>query len=115
MRLIDLDPRWLTSDGRRIGLIFMSPASKLGKTSGKTWRQTCFFEATPFCEQVRVVNATMRDNADADGEFDDWQPCREDFAWKMIGDTFDTLSITPSIDGSAGGLWHGFITNGAIT
>lgn len=28
--------------------------------------------------------------------------------------TFETMTVTPSLDGSAGGLWHGFITNGVI-
>jgi hypothetical protein len=27
---------------------------------------------------------------------------------------FASLTVTPSLDGSAGGLWHGFITNGEI-
>ncbi len=40
--------------------------------------------------------------------------------WKRTGDTFETLSLLPSIDASEsplgfGGCWHGFITNGQIT
>lgn len=35
--------------------------------------------------------------------------------WKREGDTFDTLTLTPSVDGSQVGHWHGFITNGTIT
>jgi hypothetical protein len=34
--------------------------------------------------------------------------------WKRSGDTFDTLTLTPSIDASAHGHWHGFIQNGEI-
>lgn len=34
--------------------------------------------------------------------------------WQRTGDTFETLSLTPSIDASAHGHWHGFITNGEI-
>jgi hypothetical protein len=35
--------------------------------------------------------------------------------WEHTGDTIDTISITPSVDASAHGHWHGFVTNGAIT
>ena len=28
--------------------------------------------------------------------------------------TFETMTVTPSLDGSAAGNWHGFITNGEI-
>ena len=34
--------------------------------------------------------------------------------WTKTGDTFDTMTLTPSIDTSAAGHWHGFITNGEI-
>lgn len=33
--------------------------------------------------------------------------------WDLLGqDDFETLTLTPSIDASASGHWHGFITNG---
>lgn len=37
--------------------------------------------------------------------------------WKRAGgDTFETLTISPSVDASKfNGHWHGFITNGDIT
>lgn len=54
----------------------------------------------------------------ADDEFDFWQPCNQSSGWKITGGienaSFETMTVTPSIDGSAGGLWHGFITNGQI-
>jgi hypothetical protein len=39
--------------------------------------------------------------------------------WTRTGDTFETLTLTPSIDASGSGIafdghWHGFIRNGAI-
>lgn len=30
------------------------------------------------------------------------------------GDSFENLSLSPSVDASASGHWHGFITNGEI-
>jgi len=35
-------------------------------------------------------------------------------AWDRQGDTFDTLTLLPSIDFSGKGHWHGHITNGVI-
>jgi hypothetical protein len=41
-------------------------------------------------------------------------PMREDYAWTFSGKDFATITITPSIDASASGHWHGCITNGEI-
>lgn len=35
--------------------------------------------------------------------------------WKRTGDTFDTLSLTPSVDASFDSHWHGFIINGQVS
>ena len=34
--------------------------------------------------------------------------------WTRSGETFDNLTLTPSVDVSQFGHWHGFITNGEI-
>jgi hypothetical protein len=34
--------------------------------------------------------------------------------WERTGDTFETLTVTPSIQRVGGCNWHGFITNGGI-
>jgi len=39
---------------------------------------------------------------------------KEECAWTMSSQDFLTMSITPSIDASASGHWHGYITNGNI-
>jgi hypothetical protein len=48
----------------------------------------------------------------------DVQPCNPDAHWQVAGGLeaadFATLTVTPSLDGSAAGNWHGFITNGEI-
>ena len=121
MRLTDLDPRWLIKDGKRVGFIFISPTQRLrsdGTTNPVPWRQTCFVERTLFKEQCKVVWAAMSDLAPGDDMFGFWQPCKADCAWTVAGGiaaaAFTTISVTPSLDGSAGGFWHGFITNGEI-
>lgn len=41
-------------------------------------------------------------------------PCRAEFAWNIQGADFESMTVTPSIDASASGHWHGFITSGEI-
>lgn len=122
MKLLDLDPRWLLDKtGRRVGFIFISPqqmARHDGTTNPTPWRQTCFVEGRSFKEQCPIVWQAMADLVDEDHEFGFWQPCNPSHNWKIAGDienaTFETMTVTPSLDGSAGGLWHGHITNGQI-
>jgi hypothetical protein len=46
------------------------------------------------------------------------QGCRPDFRLGHLGRhrkcQLRTVTVTPSLDGSAGRLWHGFITGGEI-
>lgn len=37
------------------------------------------------------------------------------FLWQREGETFETMTITPSVDASASGHWHGFVRNGETT
>lgn len=108
MKLLDLDPQWLIKDGKRVGFTFLSPIGKQGNTH---WRQSCFVVMLPSREQWKLFS-------DMHGEGACVQPCRPDFAWSVAGGldaaTFETMTVTPSLDGSAGGLWHGHITNGEI-
>lgn len=44
-----------------------------------------------------------------------WMPMPDRPCWKRTtGETFDTLTLSPSIDVSKYGHWHGFITNGEV-
>ncbi len=121
MRLVDLDPRWLMEDGRRVGFIFISPCQHVdgGHSHPPTpWRQTCFVSPTPHENQEPPINLAMADLADKDGDFCWVQFCNPGCGWVVAGGienaTFETMTVTPSLDGSAGGLWHGHITNGEI-
>lgn len=106
MRLTELDPRWLTRDGVRVGFIFRSP------TRQDRW-QSCFEAAPPRREQWAMFRAEL-----GDGENGDIQGCTEGCHWTVAGGMetadFATLTVTPSLDGSRGGNWHGFITAGEI-
>jgi hypothetical protein len=106
VKLTDLDPRWFTLHGWasespfRIGMTFLCPhcrTERLGvlferpvDPDGIAEKFEINYDAVPF---GRTLNMHV---------------------WNRTGDTFDVMTLTPSIDGSGVGHWHGFITNGEV-
>ena len=91
MKLIDLDPNWFTTtEGRHgMGITFLCPHCK--EQALGIWFANpidCGPPADP------VFGPAPR--------------------WHREGDTFENMTISPSIDVSAHGHWHGFIINGEI-
>ncbi len=97
MKLTDLEPRWLTPDL----FIFRSP------TGCKDWlsckrapvprQNKLFYELCPDLIGQTIVGT------------------KSEVCWTFeAGGDFSTLTVKPSIDASASGNWHGFITNGEI-
>ncbi len=100
MKLIDLSPRWIEHGGNpKAALIFKCPHCQ------DIWL-TCTFQPIKMSTQMALYRP--------EGESSGGQvvPSRQDFAWSRDGDSFHTLSVTPSVDASASGHWHGFITGG---
>lgn len=98
VKLTDLSPRWLSKDV----LMFRSPAGK------GDWI-TCKRVQMSFKDQCRLI---YEDNPDLKGEV--VVTTAPDYAWTFNGDDLDAMTITPSIDASASGNWHGFVTNGEV-
>ncbi|MGE3582868.1 MAG: hypothetical protein AB7J28_15810 [Hyphomonadaceae bacterium] len=105
MKLTDLEPRWLHIGGKRLGFAFRSPVNR------DQW-QTCMPTPLSLSSQMSLWEASGFSDADI------LQPCNPGHRWQIAGGideaTFETMTVTPSLDGSRGGLWHGFITNGQI-
>ncbi len=105
MRLVDLLPEWVVRDGKRVGFTFFSTVQRPGMGKSR-WRQSCFAEPTSNDDQFELLGDAPV------------QHCNPTAGWTIAGGievaSFETMTVTPSIDGSAGGLWHGFITNGEI-
>jgi hypothetical protein len=40
--------------------------------------------------------------------------CKPECAWTMSTSDFETMTVTPSIDASAAGHWHGYLAAGEI-
>jgi hypothetical protein len=96
MKLADLYPRWFYLDKDRtiLGLTFVCP----------------------HCQDVRLGVAFHHH---ATAAFDDAiihakSPSTKHI-WDMTGDSFENITLTPSVDASASGHWHGFIKNGEAT
>lgn len=106
VRLVDLNPRWFTFHGWasdspfRIGLTFECPHCR-------NERLGVLFDEPIDPDNVGATFAVPYDAAAFSNGFGMK-------VWNRNGETFDTLTLTPSIDGSHVGHWHGFITNGEV-
>lgn len=92
MKLATLNPQWLDgADGRRgLGLRFDCP---------------CCLNA-PANERLRIY-------VHVDPPLDGGAALAP--AWKRSGDTFESLTLSPSIHLQGAHDWHGFVTNGEVT
>lgn len=104
MRLTDLDPEWITPDL----FIFRNP------TGGNNWLT---------CKRVPMGNKEQRlliyGNWEEPETKTKWcgtpvVMTGPETIWSFSSKDFENITIFPSIDASASGNWHGFITNGEI-
>lgn len=110
MKLVELSPQWILREGQRVGILFRCPH--------------CLYKAPR--QWLMIFNVPQASISGPDGQYslvtgmipDDELaqavPSRRNFAWQFTGDTFDALSIVPSVDASSSGHWHGYITNGEV-
>jgi hypothetical protein len=98
MRLLDLDPFWIDPNV----FTFRCPVCRDVFLSCKRVAMDVFDQQRLFIDLFgEDVGRTV-------------VPCEKDKAWQMSSDDFATITVTPSIDASASGHWHGSITNGVI-
>jgi len=106
MKLLDLDPHWITfgylppeDAGKRlyIGIRFNCPHCL-------TQRLAVMF-TPPIDDNVLWKYATWDHYADV---------ISQEGKWNRTGETFETLTLKPSINTEFHGHWHGFIENGEI-
>lgn len=74
---------------------------------------TCFSIAMNREEQGNCLKELMGEEFYEEEGYHRIQLCNKTCAWSIQGE-FENLTVTPSLDGSAGGNWHGLITNGEI-
>ncbi len=97
MRLIDLNPKWIGAGGEGVTLADGSPAPERHGVG-------IVFDCPCGCGTRAMIEFTIAT---------DGKPWRAG-AWKRTGDTFDMLTLSPSIQRAEpdGCRWHGFIRDG---
>lgn len=124
MRLKELEPQWL---GGRSAIIFLCPHCR------NVWL-TCFFVPMGTLPRLTKETAPHLDMLGSRGErawfykffkerghsnpahsaYSEVVACGAGLVWNRTSDDFEAMSVTPSIDASASGHWHGFIKSGGI-
>jgi hypothetical protein len=102
MKLTDLEPKWwrFEPDGPRVGLTFLCPCCK------GTERETHIGVAFHHHGHEAIDDTYIKAHGPSG---------RDDYIWMLeSGEDFHNLTLTPSIDASKSGHWHGFVTNGEI-
>lgn len=117
MRLLSLRPVWLEREGEQVGVMFRCPHCQ------KVWL-TCFWKGMPIWGnettperglwegQMGYIRLALDKLKEQDFPENNVVPCEAMLAWNKTGDTFDTLSCSPSLNAEASGHWHGSIVNG---
>lgn len=99
MKLTELNPKWWSELGRSgQGIRFDCPCAKC-RGPAPTHRP-------PFLISVAFANPL-----DGGAPVQD----KEREYWARTSNTFETLTLAPSIDASKYGHWHGYLTNGEAT
>jgi|SRR5579871_810503 len=115
MYLRELQPRWIgeygAPDHAKQGVSFQCPHC----AGTETLRLAVFFDV-PICGLPAVsltkVHAEQVDDGEQPGHLADHHI--GSILWHREGTTFDDMTLSPSIDASAFGHWHGYITSGQI-
>lgn len=106
MKLTDLNPQFCNAGGEGISNADGSPAP-LRVGIGVMFTCPC-----GKCDDMHDCYVSFTNPIDGGAPVNDGHA-----TWQRTGDTFDTLTLTPSIlrNPEKGGCgWHGFITNGEV-
>jgi hypothetical protein len=99
MKLTELNPKWIgvghEPDMVIFGIRFDCPHCR---------EQRLAVMFTPFIDPKGWIQKFG-------GEF----PLPGQLKWNRVGDTFETLSLAPSVNTEFHGHWHGFIQSGEVT
>lgn len=109
VRLVDLEPRWVGAGGEGI---YQADGSPAPERHGVAISFRCPCGTHPRDDEYETDRCVIMLNNPLDGQ----GPLNSGSSyWTRTGDTFETLSLTPSIQRHGACNWHGFITNGEVT
>jgi hypothetical protein len=115
MKLTDLNPRWFAIAGRHgQGVVFDCPCC-VGKE--KRYRLAVAFapaldggatidikQLEPLWDAIKDCGTDFPSNIVPPG-----------FIWARTGETFETLTVSPSVNAAPAGHFHGWVINGEVT
>jgi hypothetical protein len=113
VRLIELKPRWVGINPANPDKHYVLPGGQVAPSPihiGVSF-------ICPHCLDQRLA-VLFHPIIDPDGWAvkNGWAlPDATNKRWQRTGDTFNTLTLKPSIDCSGSKHWHGFVTNGEVT
>ena len=114
MKLVDLNPHWLIAGYREEGDVMSAAQHDINSEAAqKRHRMGVSFDC-PKCERQYNHRLAVYFTNPLDGGPKVWRYGVEEFLWNRSGDTFETLTLSPSINWLEG-HWHGFIKNGEVT
>lgn len=96
MRLTELNPRFVQYNGQRLGITFDCPHCRKQRLGVAFQHQ-----GLEHIESQAILSVSPNTKI--------WTETNPE------PDTFENLTLTPSIDCSSSGHWHGFITNGEVS
>lgn len=115
MRLSELEPRWWAEAGRQgQGVSFLCPhcrTVRLGVAFSNPLDGGPPVTAT-VCDRLRWVHGEAYTDDPLDTILMDVPPAGP--IWHRTGETFEDLTLSPSVDAGASGHWHGFVSGGAV-
>lgn len=111
MRLTDLEPRWFAEVGRQgQGVTFLCPHCR-GCRLAVTFKNPTDLGAPHPLNKYGVLGESLAPNHSLDERKNIVPP---GYLWEREGETFETLTLRPSVDASPAGHWHGFVTDGGV-
>lgn len=108
MRLVDLMPRWLSPNVfaflcphcRAVFLTCKNVVMDTWEQRETVWRGLLCWNGNAAYPPAYPVDVVL---------------CKPEMAWTFpSGAAFESMTVTPSLDASASGHWHGFLTAGDI-
>lgn len=111
MKLIDLDPRWAMDADIVIGGIVRHYEDRHGMAVTFECPHCVLREQQTGNKHVCRLGVWFANPIDGLPPTDDKDVSH---LWQRTGETFDTLTLSPSIDASSDGHWHRFIVNGVV-
>jgi hypothetical protein len=100
MKLTDLNPIWIGSGGEGV---FDKDHNPMPRREGMGIEFDC-----PICGDKHPCFVPF------ENPLDGGSPIGYSHHWKRVGNTFENLTLTPSILRMDGCKWHGFVTKGEI-